>query len=261
MNCKICSAATSAFDEGIILNKYKIKYYKCDNCGFIQTENPYWLEESYSEAINRSDVGYVQRNVILSNTVNHLIKTFFNKNGTFLDYGAGYGLFVRLMRDLGYNFLWQDKYCDNIFAKDFEADENITDIELVTAFELFEHLENPLEDLEKMLQYSDNVLIGTVLYPSTNPKVNEWWYFGVEHGQHIAIYSLKTMKLIAKKYKLNLYSNNKNLHLLTSKKINKLLFDLINYNYLYQSFRKFSPKRSLLNKDYALVLSRLKSGN
>jgi len=46
------------------------------------------------------------------------IESNLNPDGIFLDYAAGYGLFVRLMRDAGYNFRWSDLYCQNLL---FEA--------------------------------------------------------------------------------------------------------------------------------------------
>jgi len=45
------------------------------------------------------------------------IESNLNPDGIFLDYAAGYGLFVRLMRDAGYNFRWSDLYCQNLFVR------------------------------------------------------------------------------------------------------------------------------------------------
>ena len=59
MNCKVCQHEAKLFDENVILEKYKISYYQCPVCGTIFTEKPYWLEESYSEAIAQTDVGLV----------------------------------------------------------------------------------------------------------------------------------------------------------------------------------------------------------
>ncbi|HEX2787306.1 MAG TPA: class I SAM-dependent methyltransferase [Ignavibacteria bacterium] len=262
MICKICSKKSSYFGQAEILSKYSIKYYKCPDCGFIQTEEPYWLEEAYHSTINRTDVGYVYRNVLLSKVVKKIIFYFYSKTGKFLDYGGGYGLFVRLMRDIGYDFYWDDAYCENIFSKDFELkDVKEKKFELVTAFELCEHLVNPLEDFEKILKFSRNIFISTEVYPKTNPNLNEWWYFGLEHGQHVSIYSKETFEYLAKKYNLNFYTNGKNLHLLSSKKINSLFFKYISLYYIYISLRPFSSVKTLVNKDFDLVLNRIKSGN
>ena len=60
MICKICNKANDSIFTLKILNKYEIKYYHCSWCGFLQTEEPYWLDEAYSESIN---VSYMQRNL------------------------------------------------------------------------------------------------------------------------------------------------------------------------------------------------------
>ena len=258
MNCKICGKANDFFYEGIILNKYKIKYFKCPNCLFVQTEEPYWIKEAYSEVINNSDVGYVDRNIVLSKVTSKIINRFFKKSEKFLDYGSGYGLFVRLMRDLGYDFYWQDAYCEDIFAKGFEIEDVVSKkFELITAFELFEHFVEPISEIEKILNFSKNIFVSTFLFPSSNPKPDEWWYYGLEHGQHISLYSYETMKFIAEKYNLNFYSNKKNLHLFTDRKINRVIFKYINLWNIYYSLKPFSFNKSLMEKDYQSIVTKL----
>lgn len=41
MKCKICRSNSNEIFNAIIINKYKIDYFKCDNCGFLQVEDPY----------------------------------------------------------------------------------------------------------------------------------------------------------------------------------------------------------------------------
>ena len=120
MTCKICTQQPKQIFKGKILNKYDINYFYCEHCGFLQTEEPYWLEEAYNESINVSDTGYMQRNINLSQKLTILLALFFDKNGKFLDYAGGYGVFVRMMRDIGFDFYWDDKYTTNLFARGFE---------------------------------------------------------------------------------------------------------------------------------------------
>ena len=105
MTCKICTQQTTQIFKAKILNKYEINYFHCEHCGFLQTEEPYWLDEAYSESINISDTGYMQRNLMLSGKLTILLALFFDKNGKFLDYAGGYGVFVRMMRDIGFDYL------------------------------------------------------------------------------------------------------------------------------------------------------------
>ncbi|MBK2094779.1 class I SAM-dependent methyltransferase [Francisella philomiragia] len=225
MNCKICNHKNESIFSAKALKIYDIKYYHCSNCGFLQTEEPYWLDEAYSESINISDTGYMQRNILLSQKLTVLLSLHFDKNSKFLDYAGGYGVFVRLMRDIGFDFYWDDKYTENFFARGFEFQESI-EYEAITSFESFEHFVSPLEEIEKMLSISRNIIFSTEVLPNTIPKPNEWWYYGLDHGQHISFYSEKTFKYIAKKYDLH-YINLSGLHLLTEKKIPKYTAKLL----------------------------------
>lgn len=220
MTCKICNNQSKQLFNGVILNKYDIKYYHCENCGFIQTEEPYWLDEAYSESINVSDTGYMQRNLQLSSKLTILLSFFFDKNAQYLDYAGGYGVFVRLMRDIGFDFYWDDKFTTNLFARGFE-NQNTQKYEAITTFESFEHFVNPVEEIENLLSFSRNIIFSTELLPNPIPEPLDWWYYGIDHGQHISFYSEKTFKFIASKYDLH-YANLGSLHLLTEKKISNL---------------------------------------
>ena len=70
---------------------------------------------------------------------------FFDPKAKFLDYGGGYGMLVRLMRNYGFDFYYFDKYCQNLFANGFDLkDSACSRFELLTAFELFEHFSEPV---------------------------------------------------------------------------------------------------------------------
>lgn len=255
MNCNVCSTKAKFFVTAKLLEKYDVSYFICENCDFIQTEEPYWLEEAYSQAINRNDVGLVDRNILNSKISNALISVFLNPDAKFIDYGGGYGLFVRLMRDLGFDFYRYDSHCENLFAQDFEANFNKnTKYELLTAFELFEHLANPLDEIEKMLKFSRNILFTTELIPANNPKPGSWWYYIPEYGQHVSFYSRKTLSVIAEKYSLNLYSDGRSLHLFTTSKISPLLFRLLaKQKKVISLLNAFLRRESLVPADYQKI--------
>lgn len=251
MICKICSNKTEFLTEHKLLNKYKVNYFRCDSCNFVQTEDPYWLNESYTAAITNSDIGMISRNISLSQITSAIIVSFFDREKKFIDYGGGYGTFVRLMRDSGFNFYWYDKFCSNLFARGFEHNEENNDpYEIVTAFEVLEHLVNPIEDIKKIAELSKNILFTTELLPSNILPPQTWWYYGLEHGQHIAFYTHKSLSVIANKFNLNLYSNGRFLHLLSNKKISPLLFNIISRCKVAQLVNVFSRRGSLISEDY-----------
>lgn len=240
MLCKICSNKAEKRFEAVILGKYTGSYYQCPNCQFLQIDNPIWLEEAYNESINSCDTGILARNIWHRELASIIIYYFFNHSGQFVDYAGGYGIFTRLMRDIGFDYYWSDKYTENILAKGFEYKDNIR-IELQTAFEVLEHLENPLQDLNSMLSVTRNLLFSTELLPTPLPAPDQWWYYGTEHGQHISFYTKRTLRYIADNYGLNYY-NFRTLHLFTDKPINKNKFYLFTRFYKNLSLFKYLQK-------------------
>ncbi|MGD1804967.1 methyltransferase domain-containing protein [Dapis sp. BLCC M126] len=252
--CKVCGSISHKFDTAKVLSKYNVDYFQCSNCGFVQTENPYWLVEAYQEAIAGSDVGLVSRNQNFSLITENLIINFLNADGKFLDYGCGYGLFVRMMRDLGLDFYGYDKYCQNIFYEGWEGEINGEEkYELATAFEVFEHFINPLAEIEKILQRTRNILFSTKLLPSNNPRPNDWWYYALEEGQHISIFTKKALSIIAQKFKLNLFSDGESLHLLTEKSLSSSEFFSI---FRVGRYKPEKRKEALTELDHKKVTER-----
>jgi Methyltransferase domain len=236
MLCNICNSNLKYIFSAKVLGKYYVAYFHCDQCKLLQTEYPYWIEEAYSNTAIGLDTGVIFRNNYLASQTAVLLYFLFDSQSVFLDFAGGYGILTRMMRDLGFDFTWSDLYATNLFAKGFEYQEN-QKVELLTAFECFEHFVNPLEEIEKLLQITDNILFTTELLPTQIPNPQEWWYYALDGGQHISLYSLETLQFIANKYNLNLLTDKRFIHLLTKKNIPDLLFkSLIKYNKLFQFY-------------------------
>lgn len=215
MICKICGSDAQKLFTKTILKKYEIQYFRCKKCEFIQTEKEFWLEEAYSNSINSTDVGYMQRNLFYSKRLLILLYLIFGKKGKYLDFAGGYGVFVRLMRDNGFDFYWDDKFTQNLFARGFES-KDLMNFNAVTLFEVFEHFENPISEIESILKLTDTIIFSTEVYPKLIPE--NWWYLGLDHGQHIALYSNKTFKFISGLFDLKYY-NIGSLHILSRSNI------------------------------------------
>jgi methyltransferase type 11 len=257
LNCKICNGPTKKFDNGFILNKYYIDYFQCEKCGFVQTESPYWLKESYSDAISVSDTGVMSRNIIFSKLATIMMSLCVNTKRDFLDYGGGYGIFTRIMRDNGFNFYWYDKYAINLVARGFEGSISEKKYEAITSFENFEHFENPIEEIEKIFSLTDFVLFSTELITVPAPSTNNWWYYCLEHGQHISIFSNKTLEYIAKKYGYNLISNGRNLHIFSKKKLNNRIF-LLEKIIRKLKLENFFKKKPKTDSDMNMMIEKMK---
>lgn len=286
MNCKICSNKTNKIFISKILEKYDVSYYRCDKCLFIQTEEPYWLDEAYSfGAISVLDVGIMSRNLqLISKTEKILFKIFPDfDNFSAVDYGGGHGIFVRLMRDNGFNFYRQDLHAENLYARYFD----IKDIpvshkfNILTAFEVFEHLPNPIEEITEMFNYSDIILLSTELQPTKDiTQLKDWWYFVPETGQHISFYTEDAFHKIAKNFNAYYYTDSINLHILSRKKLaanpfveekksqikKTVLQKIINkINYKVNQNQTFNSKKlfpeSLITKDFEYVKNKLQNND
>lgn len=251
MKCPVCNHDGIQIFCNTILNKYEISYYQCPHCKLIYTETPYWLDEAYKDAIVGTDTGLMQRNISFCVTVNTLIRQFYPTGQRFLDYGGGYGIFVRMMRDVGHRFQWTDKYSDNLATKGFEYQGGTVD--LVTAFELFEHFDKPIQEVENLLGYSKNILVSTTVYGEEQGYPDKsWWYYAPHAGQHVVFYHRKTFEYLAGKYHLNYYQINSTLHLLTEQKLPGGRFNLImksKAGKVYQYLRWFIDRKDSLSEE------------
>jgi len=206
------------------------------------------VEFAYSGAIADSDIGLIVRNIDLSSKVSAILKLCFSDKETFLDYGGGYGMFVRMMRDYGFDFHWYDKYCKNLFANHFEKQDIHYDI--LTAFELFEHFADPIGEIERMLACADNIIFSTELVPVDVPKIALWWYYAPETGQHIAFYTDRALASLAKRYGKN-YLHCGSIHVFSEKKIErKKLWIACRFD---KYLNKLLKKNSLLGTDYYVL--------
>lgn len=224
-----------------ILKKYNVNYYQCQICGLLFTENPYWLDEAYSEALSMTDTGAIMRNIDTVITVSAIINSFYKKDNSFLDYGGGYGIFVRMMRDRGYNFYWLDKYAKPLLCKGFEFKNQ--KIALTTSFECLEHMVSPQEDLDIIFSNSDDVLVSTKLYAADfNVPDDSWEYYSLNTGQHVTFYSAVTFNYLANKYNMNYYFLY-GIHWFSKRKLSKIKLCLLKL--------KIRLRRKTVGIDYA----------
>jgi hypothetical protein len=193
--CRLCGAPASPIFRQTILDRHDAAYFQCAVCDLIQTEPPYWLDEAYASALCAADTGAIHRNLLTADLTTALARLLgLTPRSRCLDYGGGHGVFVRMMRDRGFDFRLHDRYAENLFAPGFEADPGAP-FDLVTAFEVVEHFADVATDLKRLFGSRPRcLLISTQLHRGHEPG---WWYYTPHTGQHIAFYSEKTMRRIA----------------------------------------------------------------
>ncbi len=210
---------TMAFSAEV-LQQHQVSFFHCPACGFLQSEEPYWLEAAYSDAIAVADTGLVMRNLDIAKKLATLLYFGFDPRAKYVDVAGGYGMLTRLMRDDGFDFHWDDKFCANLLARGFEADPGQQPFAACTAFEVLEHVHDPLAFIsEQFTRYGCRTLIFTTeLYAGNTPPAKDWWYYAFNTGQHISFYSQKTLEAIAGQLKLDFYTF-RGIHILTDQKL------------------------------------------
>ena len=108
----------------------------------------------------------------------------------------------------------------------------------------------PKDETEKMLGLSSHILFSTRLIPASNPGPGEWWYYGLEHGQHVSLYTLRALRTLAEGFRMNLYTNGTGLHLMTPRRIAPWLFRLVSRYTVAALIGTVWAKSSLQQSDF-----------
>lgn len=226
--CPLCKSGRQHAFNAKLLKKHAVEYYYCNTCGLLQTQEPYWLAEAYTETIGDADTGLVARNQSIARKLAALLYCCLDRQGHYLDSAGGYGMLTRLMRDIGFDFYWHDEYCRNLFARGFEADKLDGNVSAVTAFEVLEHVMDPLDFISNCLQgnATSTIILSTELFRGAPPAPADWWYYTPDTGQHVSFYQQRTLEFLAGKLSLRLYTH-RNIHILTDRRISSGLFRLM----------------------------------
>lgn len=187
-----------------------------------------------------------------------VIRLFFPSAERFCDFGGGNGLFVRLMRDAGYGFAWQDKYASNQFSRGHEAKPGDT-YDLMTAFEVLEHLEDPHAFLEEITTQSPALLATTNLLPNDAPLPTDWWYYTLATGQHISFPTRRGIHSLAGAHGLQVTSAN-GVHLLARRQVSARLFRAATKPSVSRAAAGWSSRDSLLSSDYGALCETVPAG-
>ena len=247
-SCLVCDSPTVHVGTQSVLGRYAAEYRRCRECGYLFIVEPHWLAEAYATAIAALDTGIVTRNLWLADATTALLGTSWRGVRRSVDYGGGTGLLVRLMRDRGHDFRWHDAYSPNLLAIGFEADL-AQPCDLATAFELVEHLPDPMSVFATLGDLAPTLLLSTELLPDPLPALDRWWYFAPEAGQHIGFFSRRSLEVVAERLNRRLSTNDRNLHVIAHESVSASLLRALRKPRGARLLAPLGRRRSLAHDD------------
>jgi hypothetical protein len=190
----------------------------------------------------------MRRNLVNCEVTSGVLNLFYPETSRAVDFGAGHGVLVRLLRDRGFNFFWSDLHANNDYARGFECPEGAT-FDFLTAFEVLEHLVDPVSDLSRLMNLSDNVFVSTCTVPQPAPGLSDWWYFMPTSGQHISFYSVESLRLLATRFGRSLLSVGP-YHLFSKKPKSSLLYRMATNFRIAKIVNAAHRRSSLIDHDF-----------
>lgn len=202
MKCHICNKITESFID----QKTNITYYNCNNCEYIFKSPECYQDfsvqkERYNLHENdENDTGYqayFQRFL-------DFILPLLDKPKTALDFGCGRSsLLASLLIKEGIDC----DYYDPIYHPD-TLDEK-KKYELIVSTEVFEHLHQPREVFESLLDRLEEggyLALQTQFHPNDAEAFKKWYYH--QDPTHIVFFTAKTFRVLCKEYGVEFIADN-----------------------------------------------------
>lgn len=189
--CKVCGQKVRELED----EPFNTIYLKCTHCGFISLDDRFLVtfdEERAEYDLHENsieDQGYVD---YLDRFLSVAVDPFI-KEGKALEFGCGPGpVLAELLSRRGFSV--------NIYDKHYKPDDSAFNqtYDLITATEVFEHLDAPLETLKKLsgvLAKGGVLSIMTSVPPIEDDEFLKWHYR--REKTHISFFTLEALEVLA----------------------------------------------------------------
>lgn len=198
--CRLCGGAPRPWGRKTVRGRHAVSYGLCTMCGSLQTEPPYWLDEAREHGTAGLNTAAAQRCFdLVQETATLLDLLGFPKTASCVDVAAGTGLYARMMRDRGFNFLAQDDRTTPYYMDGFAVPAiGAGHFRLITGFGILQRLANPAAEIAPLFGAdADLVIVSATLYEGQD---QDWDALRPESGQEVFFYSPGAMASIASAY-------------------------------------------------------------
>ena len=185
------------------LSGIPVYYFLCEECGFVfAPEFASWTPADFARFIYNQQYAEIDpdfKKVRPEINAQGLLKLFPQMQGvTHLDYGGGAGYLSELLRQADWDSRTYDPY-----AGEHRMLAPGSRFQLITSFEVFEHVPDPrklLDDLAEMLDDDGLLFFSTELSDGKvqRHKRIDWWYVSPRNG-HISIFSKESLRRLAER--------------------------------------------------------------
>lgn len=228
--CPICNGTSPWLDDvdfnksceerrGLTLTpaNIPIAYYLCKCCGFCLAPSiAAWPKADFKEFIYNKDYIVVDPDYAITRPRDNAVAqiNLFGELGAkinHLDFGGGDGLLSRTLNDAG----WNSETYDPFVRSDVAADGS-KQYDLITAFEVFEHVPDPqdlVETLASLIKPDGLIMFSTMLADTEIKRGHtlDWWYAAPRNG-HISLFSKNSLRWLATGHSLKFGSYTEGFH-------------------------------------------------
>lgn len=230
--CLICGSDTQLLDvvdfnksceeqRGVFLglSGFPVYYSICNQCSFTRCDTlNSWSEKEFIDFIYNDDYIKIDPDYVSSRPLSNaqLIQNLFASSQDqirHLDYGGGNGVLSNHLREQGWNSESYDPFPANSVRL-----EEMGRFNLITAFEVFEHVPDPntlMHQLNRLLDEEGLIVFSTLVsdqHLSPNHRIN-WWYCSPRNG-HVSLFSSRSLMALAGKNAYHFGSFNESLHVM-----------------------------------------------
>ena len=217
MECLVCN--NNSFKKFLSKNKFHPEYLKCKKCGFVfAPPQKDFIYRRFNYAPKKTDETKIR---LLNYELRYqLIDKYLNKEKpVFLDVGTNDGIFIKLLKSKNIQSTGiepntdavnhaRNNYGISLINAKFE-DYNFTkNYDVITLFNVFEHVTNPQEIIEKIKEISSSNALLVLELPNIHyffPRISfgYWHHF---QSTHYWFFNKKTLRIFLEKHGFQLKS-------------------------------------------------------